>query len=1267
ITTQTTVADGDADASVTLSNSGGALQLGTIATQATGDNADARVQLSAGTGISVGSIATAAHAQGESANSLASIDIAAKAGALTATGALSTVIMFDQGTVVDGGIRLSASGGDIHTTALSTQFGGIDVSDVGGNVVLGNLTTTKAFGNVRVRGTDGLVTVGDLNTFGGPVQLDGGTGLQTGNLIALSDPGLAGDRDSSISLSTLGGTLHTGNISASADGGGSAHAARANVSLTNQDVDGHGAIVTGNITVAATGGVSQQASISIDGSYGNGSTVNVGNLSGSDAAITVYGKSIQLGTLSGNGGTLGAVLIDSRSTLTLANNSLTAQSIDLTANSGNFVFGDLTTTHGALSLNFGGGSLSVGQLVAVGGSVELDAGAQLTALDISSDHAVTLSGTQVSTHDIVAAAGISIDADSGVGTGDLSGTMLSLNSGGTVTLGDINTSGDTQLSLSAGNLKVGDVSAAGLSTTITKGNQTLSNLHIGAHGYHFGFDDIAGQTLIIGNINEAGAAALNYNNLSLHLGNISGGSFSASSTHGQLTVGNITSSGVVNLASGQGLLKAGNVSGTGAVALTSAGALQAGTLAGSSLTVIGGGDVVTGAITSPGTVSLSAGGDLTGGNVSAARLVTTLTGGNETLGDLVLGSGGYQFNLGDLTGQTLSLGNLSSIAGGAFEFANASLAIGNVNGGGFSANLTHGQLTVGNITSSGAVNLASGQGLLEAGNISGTGAVALTSVGALQVGTLAGSSLTVIGGGDVVTGAITSPGIVSLSAGGDLSGGNISAARLVTTLTGGNEQLGDLVLGSGGYQFNLGDLAGQTLSLGNLSSIAGGALHFTNASLTVGDVSGGAFSANLTHGQLSTGDIDSNGDVALAVGSGMLAFGNISGHNLSLSSGHDLALSNRSLDASGALLVDVTGAFSDSGSQLRGQMVALTATTTLALDHSAISGAGGGNADAVTLSSGGAMSLNQVAAFGDNVHLTSGGDLSIDNSQLGATTNSDALQLKADTTTRLQLDSAAAIHLANSTALSADQVALTAVDVVDASGAAAVNAGALSVKGSAIDLHTAVLTIGSGLADFGSDPAVLARLNAVAPELMPGSPGPNASFAASGNVSIGSISLAGGYLFVQSAQLALPTPTGPGAIFINYLPSSSAAAFALNTLPPPNGITTIMIGGSSETGDIQIGDGAQNLTIGTGTNFVFATQGITRYPDAVDTSGRVVVLGESVSRISQADLDGIPLDDSQYRTEQLTQTVNAAGGNGDLIEIHWTSGLVQACSAGGAP
>ena len=236
------------------------------------------------------------------------------------------------------------------------------------------------------------------------------------------------------------------------------------------------------------------------------------------------------------------------------------------------------------------------------------------------------------------------------------------------------------------------------------------------------------------------------------------------------------------------------------------------------------------------------------------------------------------------------------------------------------------------------------------------------------------------------------------------------------------------------------------------------------------------------------------------------------------------------------------------------------------------------------------------------------------------------------------------------------------------------------MRGGSIDLSSATLSVGSGAAAFGSDSALLAEIHSRSPNLALPTHGPNASFAAAGGVKLGQLSIAGGYLFIQAPTLQLPTSISGSNLFVDFLPSNPAAPLDVALTQPISGVTTLVFGGTSQTGSIQIGDGTQHFALASNINLVFATTGSTLYPDAINTNGQVVVLGNSVLIAPPVTVTEIPLTPDQYNIDQPNTSVLAySSGKGDIndpgvnganqgrIDIKTTSAQpTLSCGIGGA-
>lgn len=199
--------------------------------------------------------------------------------------------------------------------------------------------------------------------------------------------------------------------------------------------------------------------------------------------------------------------------------------------------------------------------------------------------------------------------------------------------------------------------------------------------------------------------------------------------------------------------------------------------------------------------------------------------------------------------------------------------------------------------------------------------------------------------------------------------------------------------------------------------------------------------------------------------------------------------------------------------------------------------------------------------------------------------------------------------------------------IVAAAEGLELNAGALDVVGRSIDLTHSAITVGTGLADNGQDPAMLQQIADKAPALSPGSSGPNAAFIAEQGVLLGELTLAGGYLFVQAPFAGAATITVPGDFFYNYRPFDDDAAIDL--VPGGSfdvgGSTTFAFGGTGYTGDVEVIEASLLAKATEAANYIFLTDGELRGLDRISTSGQVVVLGGTVIRPPQ---EGSPQDEA---------------------------------------
>lgn len=281
--------------------------------------------------------------------------------------------------------------------------------------------------------------------------------------------------------------------------------------------------------------------------------------------------------------------------------------------------------------------------------------------------------------------------------------------------------------------------------------------------------------------------------------------------------------------------------------------------------------------------------------------------------------------------------------------------------------------------------------------------------------------------------------------------------------------------------------------------------------------------------------------------------------------------------------------------------------------------------------------------FSDTIEIDSASTLTIDSSLIGDFPA--ALAAKAAGSAAMSLHAADALVIAASH-LSGDDVVLEGASltlggivdgnhvsllsdgaIVAAAEGLEINAGALDAVGLSIDLTNSAITVGTGLADNGQDPAMLQQIADKAPALSPSSSGPNAAFVAEEGVLLGDLTIAGGYLFVQAPFVGADSITAPGDFFYNYRPFDDAAAIDLAPGGSFNvgGSTTFAFGGTGYTGDVEVIEAALLAKASEAANYIFLTDGELRGLDRISTSGQVVVLGGTVIRPPQ---EGSPQDEA---------------------------------------
>ena len=1333
-------ADGgiSADAGVTLFNGNGGITTGDIDTHASAFAGGLRgnIDLNAFSGnVSTGAL-TVIDGGAISVSTNTSGDISV--GQLSAPGGgLSFVTLSSAGGLTTNGtsiiadqIGLSAANGDLTTGDLTNRVFGLSISDYGGTMTLG--TVHSEDGGLALYDSNGGISTGNLFSADNIFITTIGTGgnVKTGTLNANS------------------GTLGTLDIESSGgiDIGGPAHAATTAGVMTLKA--GIGDVTTGDltgtfssVTVSSGNGNIVLGKVTADGpisitSVGtsnniNGTVVTNGNISTGDLTdtsgngITVTSSgfgSITVGTLSGSSdGSLGVVTLAAAGALKTTGPAITAGSITLSAGNGDLTAGDLTSTNSGSSVNITdtNGKIIVGTVTARGDIVIHDGGGGIQTQDLRANKGaasilVTSTGSGANIK-LGALSGGSTDTPLGTvslisggslatGSSDITAGTITLSAGsGSLAFGNLDAlSGALSVNNSGGSITLSSLLAAGdITLTAAGGGITSGNLQAGS-GTIKVTSTGSGADIDVGTLGGGSSGLVNVTlsaggSLSSASTDITAGSIALVAGAGTLSFGALTaSSGPLVIGNTGGAVHTGNLTADhGKLTLVSNGALTVGNVSASSMEAVNsGGNALYGDLISSGVIDITTrGGNLKIGNVTANQFFTNVDTGNEQVGNVDITGTNFFFSLGDISGQTLSIGNLSFAAPGniTFGYDNASLSIGNVSvGGGLSVVLGNGNLSAGNIVAgTGAISLSGTHGAITAGNLTASsGAVTVADGSGVNLGkVLAGGNIQISAAtGAINTGDLAANGsssginVLASGSGGDIALGNLTAGGAISLSgTHGAITAGNLTASSGavtvadGSGVNL----GKVLAGGNIQiSAATGAIN-TGDLAANGSSSGINVLASGSGGDIALGNLTAAGDITLSAAHGALSFGNMGGTNIALSTGQALTVSGRSISAAGSFTLAAGGNTSISSSSIDAGSASLTSSGSLEIANSSVI------AQTVTLNASGAIAISGNSLIGttaqsdltggprprvtatSSVSLTSGADISIDHSTLRA------VQLALN---------GKGIHLANGAVLNGTNVVLSGTGAVDAAGSSSsIDAGALSVRGGSIDLTDAVLTVGSGSATFGSDSALLARIHAKDPTLVLPTSGPNASFAAAGGVKLGKLSIAGGYLFIEAPTLQLPTAlSGNANMFVDFLPTNPAALLNVDLTQPLPGIATLVFGGTPQTGNIQVGDGTQTFALTSNTNLVFATSGSTLYPDSISSNGEVVVLGDSVLRTPPVDLTDIPLTTDQYTIDAPDTSVLAySGDQGDIndpgvndankgrIDIKTSSQQTLSCGIGG--
>jgi filamentous hemagglutinin family protein len=1130
-------------------------------------------------------------------------------------------------------VALTATNGDLDGNTIRASNGTLQLTDTGGSINTGSLVATK--GAVTVTGNTGGTSDNGININGinssGALQVTNKTGVVTlgsvsAGSINVSDTGgnvvlNGGDTSTgAITVSSSNNITYTNNVTASgalsltaagqvsANGGGNALSAGTTANVTASSLALFNVTGGSGVTLSATGG---------------NNSFNVATTTGGPISVSDSGGVIQGGSVGANGSGTGSVSVTGDKGITLNSVSASA-SFNATDNSGNITLG--STSAGLISVTASNGNIVLnGGDSTLGGAV-LGSG---TSPNAAGSIAITASAGNITYTNNVSADGTLNFVASGAISANGGGNSVSASSTSSLTAGSLalfNVTGSSvALTATGGNASFNvAASGSGALTVVDTGGTISGNIAAATSGSGLNNGSVSisgaqGVTLSSGSASTSFSVTNGSGNVTL--GNLSAGSVNVTNSNGNVTLngGDSTSAGgAITVSTPKGnITYTNNVNASGALSFTASGqvsangggnALNAGTTA-----TVSGANLALFNVNGAGGVALTAtAGDLTGNTETSSGGTVQLvdSGGSIGVNSLSSPTGGITVtgNTGTATDQGITLSGVST--GGSFTLNNqtGTVTLGSISAG--SVNLSNAGnivLNGGDSTSGGgAFSANAGGNLTYTNNVGASGALNLTAAGQVSANgggnTLsAGGSVSVTGGSLALFNVSGGSGITLSASGGDLDANSltVSSGTISATTTAGNINIASLGANSGG-------------SLGGVTMNSSGSLNFGASTLTAGTISLAAGAGGLSFGALTA----TSGGISLTASNGV----NINAGNLSAAQGITAVtagsgnLSVGSIDSQGGNTSLTVASGSLSFGPISGVNVALSTGQSYTLSGASINASGSFSA-------------------------TAAGDLVFDQS----TINGGQIALNGNN-----------ITLSNGTALTGNSVTITGSGAVLASGSGStINAGGLAVSGASIDLTDASLTVGSGSAGLGSDSALIDGIRSRSPNLAPSSSTPNAAFSSPGGVALGAISVAGGYLFIQAPTLVLPTAlSGSTNMFLNFLPSDPTQQLNIDLSQGISGVNTVVFGGTSQTGNIQIGDGSERFALTNGVNLIFSTKGTTLYPDTVSSNGQVVVLGAELFAVPPITSSAIPQTTQQYTTEEpqggpLAYTSDSSGNSGD--------------------
>ncbi|GAC1403447.1 MAG: hypothetical protein NVSMB69_00010 [Novosphingobium sp.] len=852
--------------------------------------------------------------QGLTTGSLSTIDLLGLAagnsnlGAIIATG---RVLLADVSMAAIGTGPSVPSGFDANLVFAAAPVRSAGAIAIGGTVQAGQSFTAA---------TQQGFTSGAISTTTGPILVDSGAGIKTGNIASSGNAVLH-----------AGGTITTGTINASTLlvlGGGT---------MSTQAINARGAAIFADASTYALGATS--------GAYNVNAVI-----AGTPPSNIKPFRSAGAININGN---LNTAFV----------RAATAQS---------FTSGAITAPLGIVTS--AGGSVTTGNLLIGNGfTIQSDGNVSVGAVDV---------GLTLATTDPNASGFAAFNAGGNVAAGNIrTRAGLLLIAGGTATIGSINTNDVLGLVhgvssygpiTATGRVLLADQSIAALGVTTTAPffydvNLVFNAPTVSSSGPITINGAVSAASLTTNSLGALTSGAITTANFvdvttggnALVNGTIQSGQETSILAQGGLTVGNITagvSGGTsdpvpisVGLVANGGSVVAGNLSGTQSIGIGSSGSISTGTLSGANLLVGGGSTITTGAISMSGKALLA----------SFAMIAIGGTPGSNTPYDAtrvfaatpIAAPGAITINGTVNTGDFFHAATLQGFTSGAITAgADLSLAAGGA--------LQVGALGAGGPISITADSLALGGGVATPGSLAISTVQALTAPNLTISGNIALSSQNALAIGNVTS----SNGSVLLVAGnsqtaGTINAGVINAATGIALQSTGATSVQGLT-SSGAINFNSLSTftnSGQTFSAFRVIGQSTGAM--TLGSVTT---SGGAGTVELAslQGSLTAGRISATTDIATIAAGGALTLGQVSGRDILL-----LASSNVQVGAvsAGAVANPSTGA--------------ITGATGRVLIANSSAGPAGGkfgsfNYNAVFNATGGAVITNNPPRIGGAANVT---------------------------------------------------------------------------------------------------------------------------------------------------------------------------------------------------------------------------------------------------------------------------------------------------------